>query len=947
MAVIQNIISVFTARTSGFSRGVKGARRQMGLFNRSVSTMRLSLGRFSRSMIALAGPAAIGLLIKKMVSLSSHAVEMQNKFNVVFRSMSTDVDEWATTFADAVGRWDVDVKEWAARLQDTFVPMGIARDTAKDMSQALVELGVHVGSFNDKLDQDVIDNFTSAIVGNHRAVRLYGTLLSEATIQQEGFRMGVNKVFGHMTDLEKVAIRMSILTKSQKDAWNDAIRTQGTYTNQLKRLRANLAALGKTMGDVLLPVANKFVTRFNVFLQSLRKISVDDIREKMEAVATAAKRLVAGLVGLFVLAKIGAIIFGVGKALWLLQKDGLSPLAVRLGLLVPLFGGILAGLVVFRTAWKNDWGGMKKPVDAVLRKMGELADFLSDQGKVSASGNYGAFGPTKESMEAASRNMDIVGQGLSASRRKAIEEFSRDLEKQQKILDDANQEISKLSLTRKFARPKEIAKLEDLRRAADKASVEVKYLEAEIRNVNSQLYTAANRADVMRERFGGISLKPLAGTIESLRKAGKLTEMQMRVLAGVASEVDGVNLGAVNQALRDLRDNGGLTAYAFAEVKHALVSVDGSSFKSLKAALAGLQVEGKITEDQLKELILAAEELGGSRLVGFQKALNDLWEGGNLTAEAFARISAETKKLSEQKLESDGLTKSQQVLEQVKKDFQAILDKFPQIKQAFSEVEFEKFKEMLLSASDISEMERSLDAFMAKTDEIEQKMLKQSKSEVLKERWRDTWQAIERSMATAFERALAEGQHFTDVMKQFAREILLEFARIQMFKPAAQHLTGLMQVGAEGLAKGIGNFINPAAPPLLAGQGPLLPGQAPAYLPGQGPLLEGQGRAYSGSFDETFGSPFDGMFHNGLTGTALKGDEFGAILQRGESVIPRGPTGKGLGAESIMVNVVNNGAPLGVESTNSYMQSDQRIIDVVVNDLRRAGVSRSAVKEVR
>ena len=43
-----------------------------------------------------------------------------------------------------------------AGLQDTFVPLGIARDEAAELSKSLVTLAVDVASFNNTADADVI-----------------------------------------------------------------------------------------------------------------------------------------------------------------------------------------------------------------------------------------------------------------------------------------------------------------------------------------------------------------------------------------------------------------------------------------------------------------------------------------------------------------------------------------------------------------------------------------------------------------------------------------------------------------------------------------------------------------------------------------------------------------------------------------------------------------------
>ena len=73
----------------------------------------------------------------------------------------------------------------ASTVQDTFVPLGFARNEASDLSVQLTKLAVDVASFNNASDTETMRAFQSAIVGNHETVRRFGIVITEATLQQE------------------------------------------------------------------------------------------------------------------------------------------------------------------------------------------------------------------------------------------------------------------------------------------------------------------------------------------------------------------------------------------------------------------------------------------------------------------------------------------------------------------------------------------------------------------------------------------------------------------------------------------------------------------------------------------------------------------------------------------------------------------------------------------
>ena len=154
-------------------------------------------GSFSvlRSKLLLAS-FAFGMVAKtvgKYIKVAADAQEITNKFNVVFGKASDSADQFATVLGQATGRSSTKLKEMLSSLQDTFVPLGFARDSSAKLSKALSQLSLDVASFNNRVDTEVMKAFQSAIVGNHEAVRSFGIVLTETSVKQEALKMGLIK----------------------------------------------------------------------------------------------------------------------------------------------------------------------------------------------------------------------------------------------------------------------------------------------------------------------------------------------------------------------------------------------------------------------------------------------------------------------------------------------------------------------------------------------------------------------------------------------------------------------------------------------------------------------------------------------------------------------------------------------------------------------------------
>ena len=233
-------------------------------FGRIASVAKLAIGAVVVQQLARAGA--------RLVSFGSHVEEMQAKSSVVFGQFAQSVRSELAEFGDAVGRSVFELEEMASSIQDTFVPMGFARGEAADLSVQLTKLATDVASFNNASDAETMRAFQSALVGNHETVRRFGVVITEATIQQELMRMGINKLSTEATNQEKVQARLNILLRGTTDAQGDAARTSTSFANEVKGLMGELQNLGISVIIPLLPTLSKFVGGIKDAVRATREL---------------------------------------------------------------------------------------------------------------------------------------------------------------------------------------------------------------------------------------------------------------------------------------------------------------------------------------------------------------------------------------------------------------------------------------------------------------------------------------------------------------------------------------------------------------------------------------------------------------------------------------------------------------------------------------------------
>ena len=258
------VLAVILEGKNKVSGAVKGAEKDLS-----------SLGQVGKAAGAAAavGVAALGAAVAafsvKAVQAGSAAQEMLSMFNTVFGASAARATEQLEAFGSEVGRSIYELQAMAASVQDTFVPLGFARDQAAELSVGLTKLATDVASFKNAADTDVMAAFTSALVGNHEAVRSFGIVITEAALNAELLRMGIDTATRAATEQEKVQARLNLLYAGTTDAQGDAAKTAGSWANLTKNLVGVLGELVTKVGLELIPVLTPMLEKFTAFVRDV------------------------------------------------------------------------------------------------------------------------------------------------------------------------------------------------------------------------------------------------------------------------------------------------------------------------------------------------------------------------------------------------------------------------------------------------------------------------------------------------------------------------------------------------------------------------------------------------------------------------------------------------------------------------------------------------------
>ena len=253
--------------TRKFVRDSNKGSEVTAAFRREVSALRNNMLLVSFAVFGTV--RALGGFIKT----ASDARESLNKFKVVFGDFAPEAEQFAQSITNSFGIAKQEMIELLAGLQDTFVPMGFSREQASELSQSIAQLSLDVGSFQNVATAEVANRFTSAIVGNHEAVRTLGISLTEATLKTEAMRLGLGDASGELDQTQKIMARLSLIARGSADAVGDLDRTNQEFANRLRATQGRLLELRRQLGELLIPIGEVTLS-FVDFMANTRRMGI-------------------------------------------------------------------------------------------------------------------------------------------------------------------------------------------------------------------------------------------------------------------------------------------------------------------------------------------------------------------------------------------------------------------------------------------------------------------------------------------------------------------------------------------------------------------------------------------------------------------------------------------------------------------------------------------------
>lgn len=312
---LSSISTVLQGRMSPMVNAARNLNAAFSSSNTSIGKVKKSSESLSSSLMKLYAKYSI---LKRAVKAfgnsikeSADYIESYNYFNV---AMGKVAEEWKDSFAEyGYNNADSYTKSFSGRLNELFGKMSnvtlnldtgtLQANTSKNLginltqltqyasnmaavtnsmgmtgeatvavSKAMSMLAVDMSSLKNTTLQEAMNSFSSGLIGQSRALYKYGIDITNATLQQYVYNLGIEKSITAMTQGEKAQLRMLAILDQSKVAWGDQAKTINTISNQFRMFKSNVSSVGTLIGQMFVPVVSKVIPYVNGLVIALQRL---------------------------------------------------------------------------------------------------------------------------------------------------------------------------------------------------------------------------------------------------------------------------------------------------------------------------------------------------------------------------------------------------------------------------------------------------------------------------------------------------------------------------------------------------------------------------------------------------------------------------------------------------------------------------------------------------
>ncbi len=215
-------------------------------------------------------------ILKRFTLQAAEAYRTQTRFNAVFDEESGELREaqkWVNEYADALMLDNMQVENAVSKFRLFTNTMGVNNEKSKEMSMNMTQLAYDLSAISGNDVSQTVNQLTSALGGQTKALKQYGIAIDKNTIQQLLNEHGINRKVSSLTAAELAEARYVQIMERSAGMQGYYARTLMSPANALNIIKTQFGMLAREIGNVFIPILMALVPIVRAVTSALRSLA--------------------------------------------------------------------------------------------------------------------------------------------------------------------------------------------------------------------------------------------------------------------------------------------------------------------------------------------------------------------------------------------------------------------------------------------------------------------------------------------------------------------------------------------------------------------------------------------------------------------------------------------------------------------------------------------------
>ena len=256
------------------SEDIEEETEELEEMNKGVKILSASMWALRKTTAVFAG------LTKGIVSLvekSTQAVGIQTRFNSVFSSTKDELKgakKWVDEYSNSLYLDSAEVMDAASNYKLLARNIGLSNDEANTMAENLTKISYDLKAVAQESDVSIAQSaISSALGGEAEAMKHYGVMLNQATLQQTLYSLGIDRTVASLNAAEKAQLIYYQIMNTTAGQQGYYAKTLMSPANALNILKTQFRLLGREVGNVFIPILMELLPVIIAITEVLKELA--------------------------------------------------------------------------------------------------------------------------------------------------------------------------------------------------------------------------------------------------------------------------------------------------------------------------------------------------------------------------------------------------------------------------------------------------------------------------------------------------------------------------------------------------------------------------------------------------------------------------------------------------------------------------------------------------